>query len=354
MHRCFFRNFTVISRSRWTAAGPSVAIVVSLLMASTGLGQEPHSGLSGVRARLQLPSSFVDVGRAVWVDFIIENQSDEPVKLVVPGVRPVGSPTEMGLPLSHLFSGVDSAGPLITDEAGRRWSVPMGYLPGSSAPVLVVGARSSVSKLIDLTQYYHFMKSPGRYRIQWEPYGGLLSSGFVVVDIAPLKQAQIQTDQGTMTINFYYDDAPITVANFLELAGKSFYNNTHFHRISPGHMIVGGCPIGNGTGIRTDGKKIPPEFNARQHRKGSVSMALLNDDPRSASCQFFICNTRQPEWDGKYTVFGQLEGDESFETLDRLMATPVDEEGRPQGSMPLVIRGIRIINAPRNLLDDAR
>jgi len=80
-------------------------------------------------------------------------------------------------------------------------------------------------------------------------------------------------------------------------------------------------------------------------------MALLNDNPRSASCQFFICNTRQPEWDGKYTVFGQLVGDESFETLDRLMATPVDDQGRPVGPTPLQIRSIRIVTAPRELSD---
>ncbi len=331
-----------------------LALSLALLPTWGTLGQELQKPLDGVRARLHLPSSFVDVGRPVWVDFVIENHSDEPVKLVVPGTQAEGVPEEMGLPLSHVFSGTGFSGPQITDEAGRRWNRAVGYAPPDKAPTLVVGAHSSVSKLIDLKEYYHAVRTPGRYRIRWQPYGGVLSSEFVVVDIAPLKQAQIQTDMGTMTLKFYYDEAPATVANFIELASEGFYANTHFHQISPGHMIVGGCPIGDGTGIRKDGKKIAPEFNARPHRKGSVSMALLNDDPRSASCQFFICNTRQPEWDGKYTVFGQLEGDESFETLDRLMATPVDEEGRPRGSTPLLIRGIRIINAPRNLFDNDR
>ena len=73
-------------------------------------------------------------------------------------------------------------------------------------------------------------------------------------------------------------------------------------------------------------------------------MALLNDDPDSASCQFFVCNTRQKEWDGRYTIFGELVGEESFETLDHLMATPVSEEGRP--IRPVVMRNVRVVNAP--------
>ena len=82
--------------------------------------------------------------------------------------------------------------------------------------------------------------------------------------------------------------------------------------------------------------------------KGAVAMALLEDDPESASCQFFICNTRQKEWDGRYTIFGELVGEESFATLDRLMATEVDEQGRPL--RPLYMRTVRIVDAPADTL----
>ncbi len=102
-------------------------------------------------------------------------------------------------------------------------------------------------------------------------------------------------------------------------------------------MIQGGCPRG-------DGKRTAAEFSDRPHEKGTLSMALLDDDPDSASCQFFICNTRQKDWDGRYTVFGMLVGDDSFETLDKLMAIQTDEHGRPDQS--LLIRAIRIVNAP--------
>ena len=73
-------------------------------------------------------------------------------------------------------------------------------------------------------------------------------------------------------------------------------------------------------------------------------MALLDDDPDSASCQFFICNTRQKDWNGRYTVFGRLEGEESYDTFERLMATAVDAASRPLRT--LTMRNVRVIDAP--------
>ena len=93
-----------------------------------------------------------------------------------------------------------------------------------------------------------------------------------------------------------------------------------------------------------DGRRIPAEFNNRPHEKGTVSMALLDDDPDSASCQFFICNTRQKDWDGRYTVFGELAGEVALQTLDRLMALPVDDHSRPKQT--LYIRAVRVVDAP--------
>jgi cyclophilin family peptidyl-prolyl cis-trans isomerase len=147
-----------------------------------------------------------------------------------------------------------------------------------------------------------------------------------------------------MTVRFFYADAPKTVGNFIELAKSGFYDRTTFHRIEPGYLLQGGCPKGDGTGIRADGKRIPAEFNSRPVDKGTVAMALLEDEPDSASSQFFICNTRQKEWDGRYTVFGELVGEASYETLDRLMATPVDEHGHP--TRTLHVRSARIVDTP--------
>ena len=81
-------------------------------------------------------------------------------------------------------------------------------------------------------------------------------------------------------------------------------------------------------------------------------MALLDDAPDSASCQFFICNTEQKDWDGRFTIFGRLTGEESYETLDKLMATEADAQGRPL--RPLQMRTVRITDAPPEPLSSTR
>ena len=204
--------------------------------------------------------------------------------------------------------------------------------------------RSSVGITVDLREYFPALRGAGQYRVTWRPYGGAVESATAVVTIAPLKQAQIITDSGILTIRLLYADAPNHVANFVELAGNGFYDGHTFHRLEPGYLLQGGCPRGDGTGIRPDGKRIPAEFNGHSMRKGSVAMALLDDDPDSASSQFFICNTRQKEWDGRYTIFGQLIGEASYETLDRLMTSSVDANARP--TEPLHMRSVRVIDAP--------
>ena len=300
--------------------------------------------LSAVRAHLRPITHHFPVGQPVWVQFSIENLGDEQVTLSVPGTEPEIPQAQMGLPISHVFSGNPSSGVCVTTDSGRRLEKPVGYRAGAQAPILIIAGHSTVGTKLDLRDYFPVLRGAGQYRLAWKPYGGRISSDVVSVTIAPRKQAEIVTDEGTMTIRFYYEDAPGHVANFIELVKSGFYTNKTFHRLEPGYMLMGGCPRGDGTGIRPNGARLPAEFNSRPHQKGSVSMALLEDDPDSASCQFFLCYTRQKDWDGRYTVFGQLEGEESMAILDRLMATPVDEESRPR--RVLYMRTVRLIDAP--------
>ena len=208
----------------------------------------------------------------------------------------------------------------------------------------MIAPYSSVGTTIDLREFFPTLRGAGRYRVTWKPYDGAIESEPVVITVAGLKHAEVVSDDGTMTWRFLYSSAPKHVANFLELARSGFYNGTIFHKLEPGYFMQGGCPRGDGTGIRTDGKRLPAELSTHPFRKGTVAMALLEDDPESASCQFFICNTRQKDWDGRYTVFAELVGDESFSTLDRLMAKPVNDSGTPMH--PLSIRTVRLIDAP--------
>ena len=104
--------------------------------------------------------------------------------------------------------------------------------------------------------------------------------------------------------------APITVANFLKLTNKGFYNGLTFHRIMKGFMIQGGCPEGTGAGS-TD--PIVGEFydngynNDLQHIRGVISMARRGDSYDSGSCQFFICNAdARRSLDNQYAAFGYV------------------------------------------------
>lgn len=104
-------------------------------------------------------------------------------------------------------------------------------------------------------------------------------------------------------IKFYPDSAPNTVKNFLMLSRFKFYDGLKFHRVIPGFVVQGGCPIGDGTGDA--GYNLEAEFNQRKHLTGTVGMARAMD-PNSASCQFYICLGPQPHLDGQYTVFGEV------------------------------------------------
>ena len=90
----------------------------------------------------------------------------------------------------------------------------------------------------------------------------------IVLTIAPLRRGEIITDDGTLTLRFLYSAAPNHVANFLELAESGFYNGTVFHRLESGYYLQGGCPRGDGTGIRADGKRLKAEFSHFPMRKG--------------------------------------------------------------------------------------
>ena len=115
--------------------------------------------------------------------------------------------------------------------------------------------------------------------------------------------AEITVEKGVIKIEFFPEDAPKTVENFVTLAKKGFYDGLTFHRIEPGFVIQGGDPKGDGTG--GPGYKIKAEFNKNQHVRGAVAMARSND-PDSAGSQFYIVLAPAHFLDGKYTVFGKV------------------------------------------------
>jgi peptidylprolyl isomerase/peptidyl-prolyl cis-trans isomerase B (cyclophilin B) len=132
---------------------------------------------------------------------------------------------------------------------------------------------------------------------------------------------------GEIRIEFFPDDAPKTVENFVALAKKGFYDNLTFHRVVPGFVVQGGDPKGNGTG--GPGYTIKAEFNRNKHVRGSVAMAR-SAQPDSAGSQFYITYGPQPHLDGNYTVFGKVvSGMEHVDLIqqgDRMRAVRIVED----------------------------
>jgi peptidyl-prolyl cis-trans isomerase B (cyclophilin B) len=127
--------------------------------------------------------------------------------------------------------------------------------------------------------------------------------------------AVITLDNGqTISIEFFPEDAPKTVENFVTLARKGFYNGLTFHRVVPDFVVQGGCPKGNGTG--GPGYTVKAEFNKQKHVRGSVAMAR-SQPPDSAGSQFYITYGATPHLDNNYTVFGKVVS--GMEHVDRIM-----------------------------------
>jgi peptidyl-prolyl cis-trans isomerase B (cyclophilin B) len=163
--------------------------------------------------------------------------------------------------------------------------------------------------------------------------------------------AVIKTNQGEMVVQFWTDAAPETIANFKKLARAGFYNGTTFHRIVKGFMIQGGDPNTkdptkeNSYGQGSAGYRIKAEFNDHGHDRGVISMAR-EDQPDSASCQFFICLAPTHRLDHKYTTFGKVI--KGLDVLDKIGDTPTvqgPDGNRSKPTQRVTIERIEIVPA---------
>ena len=127
--------------------------------------------------------------------------------------------------------------------------------------------------------------------------------------------ATFATGKGPIHVELYADKAPITVANFVNLAKRGYYNGLSFHRVIPDFMIQGGCPEGSGRG--GPGYRFEDEVKTGlRHDKGVLSMA--NAGPGTNGSQFFITHVATPHLDGKHTVFGKVLGADDQKVVDAI------------------------------------
>ncbi len=126
----------------------------------------------------------------------------------------------------------------------------------------------------------------------------------------------MKTEKGEMKIKFFDKDAPKTVANFVELAKKGYYDGLTFHRVIPDFVIQGGCPDGTGTG--GPGYNIDCELDGdnQYHDRGVLSMAHAGRN--TGGSQFFVCHSRNntAHLDRNHTCFGKVY--EGLEVIDAI------------------------------------
>lgn len=297
-----------------------------------------------IRVELHLDRARFGPEGPILLRFGLVNTLREPVDVPL---DPPLSADGQGLPLRLVLGTAGHPALVVYQDDDQPRNVQPGDLPAPDAeakdtlrlaPLGVAGAR------IDFRSLYPAARYPGSYRVVWRPLDGRFGSAVVTFRVDVPKEAIVVTDQGKISFTLLYDVAPQNVENFMSLVEEGFYTGKTFHRVTPGLGLQGGCPRGDGTGTRPDGRLVPAELSDLPIDAGTLIMARKDGDLNSASCQFFIASERLPELDGQYTIVGQATDEASLRVIRQLVALPTDADGRPL--RPLVIRSISLVDAP--------
>lgn len=148
--------------------------------------------------------------------------------------------------------------------------------------------------------------------------------------------AVITTPRGVIRVRLTPDQTPMTVANFVNLARRGYYDGLSFHRVIPDFMVQGGCPEGSGRG--GPGYKFADEVvSSLRHDRGVLSMA--NAGPATNGSQFFITHIATPWLDGKHTVFGKVEGAGDQAVVDAIRGGDAIQSIRIEGDTTALLAG---------------
>ncbi|MEA1969499.1 MAG: peptidylprolyl isomerase [Thermodesulfobacteriota bacterium] len=141
--------------------------------------------------------------------------------------------------------------------------------------------------------------------------------------------AVMETNKGTIKIKLFADKTPATVANFVNLINREYYNGLKFHRVISDFMIQGGCPNGNGMG--GPGYNFEDEFDKelRHSKPGILSMA--NAGPGTNGSQFFITHGPTPHLDDCHSVFGEVAGSEDMDVVNKIAQNDIIEKMTIEG-----------------------
>ena len=136
-------------------------------------------------------------------------------------------------------------------------------------------------------------------------------------------KAILKTNKGNINLELYHEKAPLTVANFVNLSKKSYYDGLIFHRVIPEFMIQGGCPQGIGTG--GPGYQFKDEFHSSLRHDSAGILSMANSGPGTNGSQFFITHNETPWLDNNHTVFGSVIADADQEVVDSIEQNDIIE-----------------------------
>lgn len=158
----------------------------------------------------------------------------------------------------------------------------------------------------------------------------------ITIDVTAQYTATIRTSLGTMVVELFAEQTPVTVNSFIFLANDGFYNGVLFHRTIPSFMIQGGDPTG--TGFEGPGYQFQDEFITGLTFDKPGKLAMANSGPGTNGSQFFVTTVATPHLNGAHTIFGQIT--QGQDIADAISLTETGAGNRP--TIPVVILGIDI------------
>lgn len=163
-------------------------------------------------------------------------------------------------------------------------------------------------------------------------------------------KASITTNKGTININLFDKQAPRTVANFVNLSSRGYFNDLSFHRVINDFMIQGGCPNGDGRG--GPGYRFEDEFHEDLIHDEPGKLSMANAGPNTNGSQFFITHIATPWLDGKHAVFGEVISQEDQDIVNSISQGDKIESVDLEGEYEELLRKVDEVKNWNEILDE--
>ena len=160
--------------------------------------------------------------------------------------------------------------------------------------------------------------------------------------------AVIHTSKGDIKLRLFAAKAPVTVANFVNLAKIGYYDGLKFHRVIPDFMIQGGCPHGTGTG--GPGYRFEDECSPDLRHDAPGKLSMANAGPGTNGSQFFITHVETPWLDGRHTVFGEVINADDQAVVDAIVVDDVLESIDVEGEEAILAAQADRVSAWNDIL----